>query len=238
MSDHDIEQLCAAYRKSVEDPPYDRADAALLRIAERRTHRLTTRRLTYGIAASLIAALGLAAGVRSLVSRPTVEVRAVVPRKPQTPKLVAIPFNDYLSEAVLSSDSGRHDSQRRDAGYLQQTSELSSTQPGPACGTGAEVDLNAPGALASLKVSKPEDYANIMRIIGGVTRHPDLDVARWISVTFHAANVSYIPLWMTSLPPKRRLSLCLASTGYTVVLTITEDGARVSPALSSAPHLH
>lgn len=91
---------------------------------------------------------------------------------------------------------------------------------------------------ARLKVSRPDDYARMMRIIAGVTRHPELDVARWISATFDAANVSYLPLWMTSLPPKRRLSLCLASTDYTVVLTITQDGARVSPALSAPPHLH
>lgn len=241
MSDHDTEQLCAAYRKTVEDPPYDRADAALLRIAQLQAHRHPMR-LTYAIAATLIAALGLTAGVRSLVTdsrRPSVEVRAAVPRKVQTPKPLTTPFNDYLAEAVLSSDPERHDSQQRDTGFLRQTSESASlsAQAGLGCGTGV-VDLNAPGAFARLKASRPDDYARMMRIIAGVTRHPELDVARWISATFDAANVSYLPLWMTSLPPKRRLSLCLASTDYTVVLTITQDGARVSPALSAPPHLH
>ena len=91
------------------------------------------------------------------------------------------------------------------------------------------IDLNAPGALDGLEVGRPADYAKIMRIIAGVTQHPELDVARWISATFHAGNVSYLPLWLTSLPPQRRLSFCLGSASYGVVLTITGNGARVSP---------
>lgn len=39
---------------------------------------------------------------------------------------------------------------------------------------------------------------------------------------------SYFPLWLTSLPPKRRLSFCLQDARYDVVLTITRNGARVS----------
>lgn len=99
----------------------------------------------------------------------------------------------------------------------------------PTCGTAARIDLNAPGALDSLRVGNPSDYVRIMRIIAGLTRHPELDVTRWISATFHAANVSYLPLWLTSLPPQRRLSFCLGSTSYGVVLTITSNGAQVSP---------
>ncbi|HEY6515000.1 MAG TPA: hypothetical protein VIY50_02575 [Steroidobacteraceae bacterium] len=220
MSDHDIEGLCTGYRKYVENPPYDAVDAAVLHAALRQTRRPKMRRLTYGIVAALLVALGLAADVRTLVVRHR-------PVNVATTKVHEAPSIDYLSNAMLTSGSARaHD--------LWQTSAFLATQPGPTCATAAADDLNAPGALDLLRVSKPGDYARIMRIIAGVTRHPELDVARWISATFHAGNVSYLPLWQTSLPPKRRLSFCLAGTGYSVVLTITRDGARVSPTLSAA----
>jgi hypothetical protein len=227
MSDHDIERLCAGYRATVQDPPYDAADAALMRAAARRTRqarRLLARRVAYSIAASVLAALGLTAGMRTLLLRhrqSTIETRTTAAREAAPPKARLSPFNDYLSNAMLGSAAA--------TGSLQETSAVSSMRADPACGAGAKTDLNAPGALATLKAAKPGDYVKIMRIIAGVTQHPELDVARWISVTFHAGNVSYLPLWLTSFPPQRRLSFCLGSTSYDVVLTITGDGARVSP---------
>jgi hypothetical protein len=223
MSDHDAERLCAGYRVTVQDPPYDTVDAALMRAAARRTRRFPVRQLAYGIAATLLAALGLAAWMRSpsLWHRP-----AIVPTRTTTagearPSNGGPPlFNDYLSNAML--DSGG-------TGFLQPASAVSATSTDPTCGTAAATDLNSPGALDRLRAGSPGDYDKIMRIIAGVTRHPEMDVARWISATFHAGNVSYLPLWQTSLPPQRRLSFCLGSVSYDVVLMITADGARVSP---------
>ena len=229
MSDHDIERLCAGYRASVEDPPYDAADAALMRAAARQTRRIPMRRLACGIAAALLAVLGLAAGMQLLTfsRRPSaIEARTAPAREAPAPTGQMIPFNDYLTNAVLSSSSAE---QRRNTGFLQQTSGLSSMRAGLTCGTASAIDLNSPGALDNLKVINPGDYVRIVRIIAGVTRHPELDVARWISATFHAGNVSYLPLWLTSLPPQRRLSFCLGSASYSVLLTITSKGARVSP---------
>jgi hypothetical protein len=223
MSDRDAERLCAGYRIAVQDPPYDAVDAAVMRGAARQTRRFPVRRLAYGIAATLLAALGLAAWMRSpaLWRRP-----AVIPTRTTTAS-AARPssgrtslFNDYLSNAML--DSGG-------TGFLQQAAAVSTPSTGPSCGTAAAVDLNAPGALGGVRVGSPGDYVKIMRIIAGVTRHPEMDVARWISATFQAGNVSYQPLWRTSLPPQRRLSFCLGSVSYDVVLTITVEGARVSP---------
>jgi hypothetical protein len=248
MSDHDIERLCIGYRQAVQDPPYDAADAALLRAAARRARRFPMRHLAYGIAATLLAALGLAAGVRSLALRHRPSSRetltAATPKARATRASGGQPHsNEYLSAALLSSSAGPHVRfqafvaqlprhavlQPRDTGFLQETSALSSMQADPTCGTAAAVDLNAPGALDGIRLGNPGDYGKITRIIAGVTRHPEPDVARWIGATFHAGSVSYLPLWMTSLPPKRRLSFCLDSTPYTVVLTITPNGARVSP---------
>jgi hypothetical protein len=223
MSDHDIERLCAGYRVAVQDPAYDAADAALMHAAARRARRPSVRHLAYGIAATLLAALGLAAAMRSVTfwHRPSIVVApATTARQTHTSKVRAAPLNAYLSNAMLGSAS---------TGFLQETSAVSTTTTDATCTTAAMIDLNAPGALDGLKAGRPADYANIMRIVAGVTRHPELDVARWISATFHAGNVSYLPLWLTSLPPQRRLSFCLGSASYGVVLTIADDGARVSP---------
>ena len=223
MSGHDIERLCAGYRVAVQDPAYDAADAALMRAAARRARRSPVRHLAYGMAAMLLAALGLAAAMRSVPiwHRPSIVVApTTTARQRHTSKVRATPFDAYLSNAMLGSAS---------TGFLQETSAVSTMTTEATCATAAMIDLNAPGALDGLKVRRPADYAKIMRIIAGVTQHPELDVARWISATFHAGNVSYLPLWLTSLPPQRRLSFCLGSASYGVVLTITGNGARVSP---------
>lgn len=245
MSDKDIERLCAGYRATVEDPPHDEIDADLLRAAERRARqarRLRMRRLAYGIAAALLATLGIATGLRSLTPSPRPShVAMPTARVSEGPKP---PSENYLSNAALGSASGERRNhaealviqvtkrvglQRRDAGSLQEAAALAPLRAEATCGTASKVDLNAPGALAALRATRPGDFVTIMRIIAGLTRHPELDVPRWISATFHAGNVSYFPLWMTSLPPKRRLSFCLQDARYTAVVTITPDGARVSP---------
>jgi len=223
--DPDLERLCAGYRETVQDPPYDAADAALLGVAARQTRRLAKRRLAYyATAAALLAAVGLSAAVRSLIvarGPANIESRTAMTRQAPAQDRFRAQIARMSQPALL---------RQSDTGFLQETSALSSLQPDPACGTAPEVDLNAPGALDDLMVTKPGDYVRIRRIIAGVTRRPDEDVARWIGATFHAGNVSYEPIWLTSYPPKRRLRFCLGGTGYSAVLTITSDGARVEMA--------
>ena len=132
MSDDDIEKLCAGYRKATDDPPYDAVDANVLRAALGQTRRPKMRRLSYGIAAALLAALGLAAGVRALIVRHR-------PANVATTKVQAAPSIDYLSNAMLTSASApAHD--------IRQTSAFLPAQLGPTCGTMPADNLNAPGA--------------------------------------------------------------------------------------------
>lgn len=249
MSDKDIERLCAGYRASVEDPPYDAADTALLQAAAERARRFPKRYRVYGIAAGLVAALGLAAGLwlqtpwrrsSNIEKRQTAALAQEPHSKHQDPL-----FDEYLTPATLgSARAGRLDyaeattltrasrsnrMRQRDVESLRQAYAVAARRTSLACGPSAEVDLNAPGVLSSLKSTRPGDYARILGIITGLTQHPELDVVPWIAATFHARGVSYLPLWMTTLPPKRLLSFCLGSTRYRVVLTIAAGGARVSP---------
>jgi hypothetical protein len=246
MSDKDIERLCAGYRASVQDPPYDASDTALLSAAAHRMHRVQTRRLTYGIAATSVVAFGLAAGLwlktpwRRSSNRGTRVTATLAPDS----KNQSLPFGNYLSHATLgSTDTGRLDyaeattplarasrairMRERDTESLREAATVAAARARLACGPSAAVDLNAPGVLAGLKGTQPADYAKIVGIITGLTQHPELDVARWISASFQARGVSYLPLWLTSLPPRRLLSFCLESTRYRVVLTISPKGARV-----------
>jgi hypothetical protein len=205
-----------------------------LRTAERNAHyRPVRRRLTYGIAAGLLAAFAIAAGWRSVTAwhRPPTTMRlptatpdpAVAARRdftPVSPPLIAI--RDLSREAVQ-----RVGLQQGEAGFLREASAVAPARAAM-CG-GDTIDLNARGALAALRVRNPTDYARITGIIAGLTQHPETDVARWIAVRFHARDVSYVPLWRTSLPPQRLLSLCLENVRYSVLLTIAPSGARVSP---------
>jgi hypothetical protein len=83
--------------------------------------------------------------------------------------------------------------------------------------------------LQALKIRRPADYARITAILAGLRHHPDRDVPRWMVTAFDASNVVYLPFWLTSFPPKRRLSFSLDDRRYRVVVTITENGAQVFP---------
>lgn len=221
MSDRDIERLCAGYRATVEDPPYDAADAALLSTAARRVCRIPRQRVAYATAAVLLAALAL-----GIAMRPRIATR--LPASIESPR--AAPVRTDPFQGLVTRMSQPAMLRQGDRGFLQETSAFSSAQPDLTCAAAVQVDLNSPGVLDHLKATRPGDYRAIRRIIAGVTRHPETDVARWISATFHAGNVSYEPLWLTSYPPKRRLRFCLQGTGYSAVLTITSKGARVEMA--------
>lgn len=240
MSDRDIERLCAGYRASVQDPPYDAADAALLHAAAQRARRFQRQYWVYGIAASLVAALGLAAGLwletpgRRSANIDTHQTAALGPLSdeylhhatlgsPQAGRL------DYTQATTLTRASRAIRMQQRDIASLREAYAVAAMRTDLACGPSALIDLNAPGVLSSLKSTKPADYARIIGIITGLTKHPESDVVPWISATFHARGVSYLPLWLTSLPPKRLLSFCLGNTRYRVLLTMARDGALVSP---------
>lgn len=242
MSDDDLKRLCAGYRASIEDPPYDAADAALLRVAAQRARHFPMRRLAYGIAAALVAGLGVAVGLRSMTpSRKPSTVpahEATALSEARSARTQSPAFANYLTPATLgSAHSGRPDYAEATAPLARGSHPVSLRRPGTglACGPSAEVDLNAPGVLAGLEATNPDDYARIMGIITGLTQHPDLDVARWIATSFHARGVSYFPLWQTSLPPKRLLSFCLDSTRYRVVLSITSNGAQVTDMTHGEP---
>ncbi len=96
------------------------------------------------------------------------------------------------------------------------------------------MDLNVPGTLDALRTLRPADYIRIVAILAGVQQHSNGDVPRWMATAFNARNVEYAPLWLTSFPPKRRLSFSLDDTRYRVILTMTRNGAHVLPVDPSA----
>ena len=58
--------------------------------------------------------------------------------------------------------------------------------------TGRTVDLNAPGALQTLEQSHPAHFDKVRKILRGVLQRPDVDVPRWMQVSFGARDV--VPL--------------------------------------------
>src|SRR5690348_16088436 len=71
------------------------------------------------------------------------------------------------------------------------------------------VDLNAPGALEMLQRSNPAHYEKVRHILDGILQQPDANVPRWIQASFDGRDVTYAPIVMTSLPPRRRLAFAL-----------------------------
>ena len=91
------------------------------------------------------------------------------------------------------------------------------------------VNLNKPGALETLQQSNPTHYEKVRKILDGILQQPDADVPRWIQTSFDARNVSYTPILMTTVPPKRRSSFAMDETRYEAVLTLTKVRAEIVP---------
>ena len=91
------------------------------------------------------------------------------------------------------------------------------------------VDLNTPDSLEALRQSNPTHYEKVRKILDGILQQPDAAVPRWIQTNFDARNVSYVPILMTSAPPKRRLSFALDETRYEAVITLTNVRAEIVP---------
>jgi hypothetical protein len=95
---------------------------------------------------------------------------------------------------------------------------------------GRAIDLGVPGALTDLELSNPAHYAKVRQILDGVLRQRDADVPRWMRTRFAATDVTYLPVILTSHPPKRHLSFALDATRYEILLTLTGVRARIIPA--------
>lgn len=95
---------------------------------------------------------------------------------------------------------------------------------------GKTINLNQPGALEALQRSNPMHYEKVHRILEGVLHQPDAVVARWMKANFEAREVKYVPIVLTSHPPKRRLSFSLDATRYEAVVILTNVRGEIVPA--------
>jgi hypothetical protein len=94
---------------------------------------------------------------------------------------------------------------------------------------GPTIDLDAPGALETLRQSRPAHFEKVRKILDGVVQRADTEVPRWMQVSFNARDVDYRPVVLTSHPPKRRLSFALDDTRYEAVVTLTNVRGDVVP---------
>lgn len=92
------------------------------------------------------------------------------------------------------------------------------------------VDLSEPGALEMLHRSNPAHYERVRKILDGILQQPDADVPRWIETNFDGRDVAYVPVVLTSHPPKRRLSFALDATRYEAIIVLTNVRGEIVPA--------
>jgi len=95
---------------------------------------------------------------------------------------------------------------------------------------GRPIDLNAPGALETLRRSNPAHYEKVQQILEGVLQQRDANVPRWMQTHFAAQDVNYRPIVLTSYPAKRRLSFTLDATRYEAVVILTNVRGDIVPA--------
>jgi hypothetical protein len=92
------------------------------------------------------------------------------------------------------------------------------------------INLNEPGAIEALQRSNPTHYEKVRRILEGVLYQPDAVVPRWMQANFDAREVKYVPIVLTSHPPKRRISFSLDATRYEAVVVLTNVRGEIIPA--------
>ena len=95
---------------------------------------------------------------------------------------------------------------------------------------GRTVNLNEPGALEALQESNPTHYEKVRKILEGVPQQPDAGVPRWMQTNFDAQDVKYLPIVLTSHPPKRRLSFSLDAMRYEAIVILTNVHGEIVPA--------
>src|SRR5437879_4090144 len=95
---------------------------------------------------------------------------------------------------------------------------------------GRAIDIKKVGALEARQHTNPTHYEKVRKILEGVLQRPDTDVPRWIQTNFAAHDVSYVPVVLTSHPPKRRLSFALDATRYEAVVILTNVRGDITPA--------
>lgn len=95
---------------------------------------------------------------------------------------------------------------------------------------GPLIDLDRPGALEALQRSNPAHYEKVRQIMDGVLRRSDAEVPRWMQASFNAHDVTYVPIVMTSHPPKRHLSFALDATRFEMIVTLTNVRGEIVPA--------
>jgi len=119
---------------------------------------------------------------------------------------------------------------RRIFAALVLTTLLTVTAAVAAEGPPRNIDLDRPGAMEALARDNPAHHDKIRQIIAGLFKRADHDVPRWLHVSFGAHDVSYAPVWLTSDPPKKRLSFALDGTRYRTVVTLSHVRGVIVPA--------
>ncbi len=237
-NDAEVERLCASYRAGVQEPAFDAADRLLLEVAARSARRRRLRHSLYLPCGALLAVLGLASagwwGMHALQPAAVARTAAVARLAPPTMHATATPSALRLTAAQVRMSAPLTPPPA--SSVLAALGEPPATLRSAAAPAWqpAAFDLNAPGALDELRSTRPEDYARIVAILAGITRRPQGEVPGWLRTAFDARDVVYAPIWLTSLPPKRRLSFSLDGRRYRAVVTITGDRASVFRAADAA----
>jgi hypothetical protein len=93
-----------------------------------------------------------------------------------------------------------------------------------------EIDLNAPGALETLRQQDPAAYTKVQAILAGVLKHQDQEVPHWIQTAYDGRDVAYRPFLLVTFPAKRRLGFTLGDTRYDATIVLDATQFRAVPA--------
>jgi hypothetical protein len=107
---------------------------------------------------------------------------------------------------------------------------VATTAPPPSMARDDDVDLDAPGALATLSRADPERYATVVNLLDDAARIAPAQARGLLHVRYAADDVELGMMLMTSLPAKRRLSFRLADVRYRATVSVVAPVAGLVPA--------
>lgn len=94
------------------------------------------------------------------------------------------------------------------------------------------VNLNVPGIMEEIRVTRPAHYEIVRAIVRGLDSHADREIPRWLRTTFNAREATYSNILLTTSPPQRDLSFVLDDTRYRGRVTLDRKGAQIFPVRS------
>ncbi|MDM0026554.1 hypothetical protein [Variovorax saccharolyticus] len=92
---------------------------------------------------------------------------------------------------------------------------------------GPVIDLDTPGAMASLRRSNADHFERVQGVVAGLSSSSADTAPIWLRTRYRADDLVVGSMTLTSYPPQRKLALTLDDTRYRLTWTLRDAKPQV-----------